>query len=587
MINDMFLRRFSSGSLVLSALISGYTQAALAAPSAQLKSRPNCNQIFELIRPGSIQPVFDHRYSYDISIRSPRDASDLHLTIQPHRHRGSPAILVNFIEHANRGLEGQTAWIAIRLFKDIFADNLMPQPSPFESGGRHFRSAVLRDITNSEVEKKIKAIMNILENDLLQPLEQPAKSLSSKSQLERIQGIRFILTNFLARAEVAREPEFFIRYLGKIHRDFLRTLDSQEAALLHYSIFDRQLTWEAKAEIEKRIDIWKEAGSSRYQSVDDLVQSLRDRFIKIAQGQRGFYQNYLDGLVRQNLNAPLTVARLRLHIDQLKFSLADNTKKRDELARDLPPEAFSNPRSPAGKPHRDLEREIRFDQYRLRRAERSLLWREPLLSPREKEAVIEISGEGNSNFHPYSFSVDHPTFWRRPKYKVAMNKISSSGQAARDSIQGTQFDGSIPVAAGIKTLDDPFQRSEWGSRLAEVSAADSVLPLEKSGMSEEIVSLLSSIGIRQVYEITNYSAKDYVDRFHVSRDTMMKLLDELNALGIHLHFDSSWDRIQKFRKERPEYYLHRHTPRVRWGEPATGTNDIDRQTRHERDGEWD
>ncbi len=89
-------------------------------------------------------------------------------------------------------------------------------------------------------------------------------------------------------------------------------------------------------------------------------------------------------------------------------------------------------------------------------------------------------------------------------------------------------------------------------------------------MKPHIVDLLASYGIHRIYEITHYSARDYLEKFGMSLARFEEFLDELNVLGIHLHFDSKWDQQNhRIRKKRREFIQYQHVPKdvVKWFDP--------------------
>lgn len=84
-------------------------------------------------------------------------------------------------------------------------------------------------------------------------------------------------------------------------------------------------------------------------------------------------------------------------------------------------------------------------------------------------------------------------------------------------------------------------------------------------LSKATQQKLAMSGAVYMYELLKYSANDLVEKFELTREQMLELMDELNVYAFDLHFSGDWDRRNlRLRRDRPEYYSYSHVPVQPW-----------------------
>lgn len=188
-----------------------------------------------------------------------------------------------------------------------------------------------------------------------------------------------------------------------------------------------------------------------------------------------------------------------------------------------------------------------------------------LLDEKQRAALAAIEADSlenrpGSNFNPYALEKDHLN--QSLAYTVS-HHYNTSGfkKDAGLFVEGSVSDSVKGTEAAQRSV---VENETYGT------AADADTPLDQTGMDPDMVVTLQSLGVLKVSDITNHSAKDYIEKFNMTLPKFEALLDELNVLGIHLHFDANWDRNNgRIRKKRTEFYEYRHVPggNVKWSDP--------------------
>ena len=142
-----------------------------------------------------------------------------------------------------------------------------------------------------------------------------------------------------------------------------------------------------------------------------------------------------------------------------------------------------------------------------------------------------------------------------PVIQQGRDPLIASPSIGRD----VQFE-SLARELGIDTFYD-----------APIKSTDINQLVVSSNISQKIRTLPE---IREIEDLARFSAQQLVEVHGFSRNEMIELLVELDADGVHIHFDGKWDAANmKLRKSLPQYYEYKHTPQgVNWHEtvPSDG-----------------
>lgn len=178
------------------------------------------------------------------------------------------------------------------------------------------------------------------------------------------------------------------------------------------------------------------------------------------------------------------------------------------------------------------------------------------LSTSNSSGSIFIKTENSNSITPGQVSgtgLENPL--NMPVIQQGRDPLIASPSIGRD----VQFE-SLARELGIDTFYD-----------APIKSTDINQLVVSSNISQKIRTLPE---IREIEDLARFSAQQLVEVHGFSRNEMIELLVELDAHGVHIHFDGKWDAANmKLRKSLPQYYEYKHTPQgVNWHEtvPSDG-----------------
>ncbi len=501
----------------------------------------------------------------------------IYLVTTPYRQHGHDLIQVRLENRFH--VDPYFLTLVGQVVRQIFADRVV-------EGMPHTPKLIwLKKMAPQTLKERVERMVELLDSGFLTPFEAAALSIHSPHRSERIQAIREMLIRFLSNHGIQADETYYTRRLNRMHQDLLNSLSIFEGAVFHYSIFDRDLSWEARHLMEERIETFKKLGSEEAVDLDTYVKQIRERILNLVRRDFALYNETQSRVQEfrhsknlqkiQNLLEKRQKLREKLHEVRQSWRREYEEKFLNKRPSDVDQwrEYWHRLEVAYHEPTRKLQRELK-----LLNVDMEVLQRQLTIPEKKAYHVIEQSAR-NSNFNPMAFEVDHPLFWSKPIVVLLNNQYDSY---VRQTDQLWPLFMSARVAPGAVSGDREFNRDGWGEALSEETAADSLASLEEVGMSAEVIANLNAVGIRNIYEITRYSARDFIEVHNFSPTMLDQLLDELNVLGIHLHFDGKWDRENlRIRKKRPEFYEQKHVPNtiVKWHSPSTPGSEIDESTR--------
>lgn len=417
-------------------------------------------------------------------------------------------------------------------------------------------TARVKGLTSLQIKQRLEQASQLLATAFNRP-EFIAGTLSKKSTSLRVQALRKMLTDFSRANGFAREEErFFDIHLSTLHWRFIHDLNAMEKSYFDYGIFDQSLGPVAIDRAESIEKAWADLGIETPGGWQAMHDQMRASFLSMVRNARDVYHSRKsNGIVALSKFSQVLkeyVAKFKSSPDLIEFSQKDLTV--DDIPTVL-----------------RINEELSLSRGSHQRDGWGYgYYRDALIADKyaqDLRFIAEWNQDGN--FNPIGMEVDHETIQNSPRIRVSViDQTNSSGIGSRYAVaSGPSLDGTL----------DRLQRGNLETEVTEDSAADAMTPIEEEITDPQVVALLHSVGIHSVFEITNFDATSFVDTFHFTREQMELLLNELNAIGVNLHFDGTWDASKmKLRKAHPEYYQYKHVPSnfVQWSAPSTPTYEV-------------
>lgn len=441
---------------------------------------------------------------------------------------------------------------------------------------------LLSNVHAKEIEANLHTIKSAIAARTQNPMDTLPASLRNKSESERIEFIKALLTKAIIEQGISNNQLFFERNLNTIHKLFIGSLSTLELSVAHYSMFDRGITYEAQMQISKRIDELNRTqeilGEKKFDELD-IIESIRSKFFTVSKSVHDAFVKHQEQLFEaQKTLEDYRTMRFEERAAELYDKIASIEKEKTQLEKSMTFKktvnyfpfhytskgTWSSENPEVRTQHARLEKEISDRHRQLSLLARKRADQIATFNAKQIEAlqVLELDRRNNngSNYNPYAVEADYnlaslgsSVHHRYVQAAVSPHRITESSLSSSIS-NSPQLNKSA--------LDTP----NYGS------FADSTVLLKNSGMSKSMVEVLDGFGIRSVLDLTQIAARDYIEKLGMSLPTFERLLDELNVIGVHVHFDNKWDRENhRIRARRPEYYEFRHTPResgnLRWEDP--------------------
>lgn len=436
-----------------------------------------------------------------------------------------------------------------------------------------------------EVEAGFMKLKRALNSRALKPIDAIPASLKNKTHSERVEFIKTLLSTAIAEQGITNNALFFNRNLSTIHKLFLENLTSVELSVFHYSMFDRMITYEAQIQIAKRIEEINKTQELTQQerfTEEAVIEGIRQKFFEIADTVSASHSKYMEKLSEaQQVLRSYREYRFEERGAEVRGQLAKLESEIKELRKQMvltysrptayfyvssrPSEIYVSKDPVIEARHNDLESKIGNKKGQLERLERARADEVLKFNERERSAYatlqLETQQANGSNFNPYSGGADYGIMNMNSTVRHHyLNTSIPKNRISEVAAIGT------PIGNSRQLMKSIFDTPNFGSN------ADSTIPIRQTEMKPSMVETLEGYGIRSVFELTQYSAREYVEKFGMSLPEFKSLLTELNVLGIHVHFDAKWDRENhRILKQHPEFHQYRHTPKesnnLRWEDP--------------------